>query len=209
VITLALLWICWCALHSLLITGRLNRWIQKKGGFLQGAHRLFYVVFSFLSLIPVLWYQFSLEQKLLFSWQGAGRIPQAILLVYAAIMFYGGKKVYDTSYFLGIRQWKNYRKKKKSQSLPFSSKGILRYVRHPWYSGSLALLWGMGPITDVTVLARTLLSLYLVIGTFLEEQKLTQQIGAPYRKYCEQVPMLIPWRGKRNSTKTAGQNNVC
>ncbi|RUM41721.1 MAG: hypothetical protein DSY70_00785 [Desulfobulbus sp.] len=195
-ITLALLWILWCFLHSLLITGWLNRWIENKGGFLQGAHRLFYVGFSCLSLIPVLWYQFSLPQQQFFSWHGPWRILQFLLLFYAVIMFYGGKKVYDTSYFLGIRQWKNYRHNQEPQSLPFTSKGILRYVRHPWYSGSLTFLWAMGPLTDVTILARTLLSLYLVIGTLLEEHKLKLQIGEPYHEYCRQVPMLIPWKGK-------------
>jgi protein-S-isoprenylcysteine O-methyltransferase Ste14 len=199
VILLALLWISWCALHSLLISAPLNKWVQRQGGFSAGAHRLFYVGFSFVTLVPVLSYQFSLDEELLFAWQGWWRILQGILLLYAAIMFYSGAKVYDTGYFLGISQWKNYCRGHAPQPLPFSSKGVLCYVRHPWYSGSLIFIWAMGPITDVHLLVATILSLYLIIGTLLEERKLMAQIGEPYRNYCLLVPMLIPWKGKVTS----------
>ena len=193
---LALLWICWCILHSLLITGRVNEWIRKKGGFLEGAHRLFYILFSVISLLPVLWYQYSLPQQLIFSWSGPWRILQGVLLTYALVMFYGGKQVYDTDYVLGLSQWRSYRRKLPRQPLPFSCNGILQYVRHPWYSGGLAFLWGLGPLTDVTLMVRIILSLYLIIGTLLEERKLIRELGQPYRNYCHQVPMLIPWRGR-------------
>ena len=137
---LALLWICWCALHSLLITGRLNKWIRNRGGLLLGSYRIVYILFSSITLVPVLWYQYSLPQQLLFSWSGPWRILQGVLLLYAFIMFYGGKQVYDTNYFLGLRQWRHYRRGKETTSLPFTCRGVLRYVRHPWYSGGLAFL---------------------------------------------------------------------
>ena len=193
---LALLWISWCILHSLLITGSLNAWIRKKGGFLQGLHRLVYVIFSLLSLIPILWYQYSLPQQLILSFSGSRHILQAILLLYALLMAYGGKKVYDLDYFLGISQWRSYRDNKQPQPKPFACRGILQYVRHPWYSGGLAFLWALGPLTDVTLLVRGILTVYLVVGTVLEEQKLVRELGRPYRDYCRQVPCLIPWRGK-------------
>ncbi len=205
-ITLGLLWIGWCILHSLLITGRLNKWIQKKGGFLQGSYRIIYILFSLVTLVPVLWYQYSLDQQLLFSFSGPWRILQGMLLIYACIMFIGGKRVYDSDYFLGISQWRSYRRGQKAHQLPFTCHGILRYVRHPWYSGGLAFLWGLGPLTDVTLLVRTILSLYLVIGTLLEERKLVQELGRQYRNYCSQVPMLIPWKGKVRVNCTPGNS---
>ena len=193
--TLALLWICWCVLHSLLITGTINDWFLRKGGLLLGSYRIVYILISILTLIPVLWYQYSLPQQQLISWSSPWRILQAMLLLYALIMFYGGKQVYDTNYFLGLRQWRNYRRRLKPAHLPFTCRGILRYVRHPWYSGGLAFLWGLGPHTDVTLMVRIILSLYLIIGTLLEERKLVRKLGKPYLHYRQQVPMLIPWRG--------------
>ncbi len=193
---LAILWISWCILHSLLITGSLNAWVRDKGGLLHGLHRLVYVIFSLVSLAPVLWYQYSLPQERIFSFTGPWYILQAILLLYALLMFYGGKKVYDTDYVLGLSQWRSYRRSQQPRPVPFACRGALQYVRHPWYSGGLAFLWGLGPLTDVTLLVRSILTLYLVIGTLLEEQKLGRELGRPYHQYCRQVPMLIPWRGR-------------
>jgi protein-S-isoprenylcysteine O-methyltransferase Ste14 len=194
--TLALLWLCWCTLHSLLITGRLNAWINKKGGFLRGSYRIVYILFSIFSLIPVLWYQYALPQKLLFAWQGWWRLPQFCLLLYALVLFWYGKKNYDMDYFLGLTQWRQYRRGKSPRILPFRCAGVLQYVRHPWYSGGIALLWALGPITDAGLLGKSILSVYLIIGTMLEERKLKRELGEVYKRYCQQVPMLIPWKGK-------------
>ncbi len=195
--TLALLWITWCLLHSLLICERLNRWLRQRGGPWQGGHRLAYVLFSILSLLPILWYQFTLPQETLFAWHGPWRIVQALLLAYALVMFAGGKRVYAMDSFLGIRQWRDSRRGRPPEDIPFRTDGILQWVRHPWYSGGLALLWAVGPVTDVTLVSRAILSLYLVIGTLLEERKLRHRIGPAYADYCRRVPMLFPWKGWR------------
>jgi protein-S-isoprenylcysteine O-methyltransferase Ste14 len=195
---LVLLWILWCALHSLLITDRVANRVQHMGGIIQGGYRLFYVLFACLSLAPLLWYQYSLPQQLLFAWHGPWRILQAGLLLYGLIMFQGGRQVYDSNYFLGISQWRSYRQSRQPAPLPFRCQGVLRYVRHPWYSGGLAVLWALGPITDVSLAVKLILSLYVILGTLLEERKLERQLGTPYREYCRQVPMLIPWRGRVN-----------
>ncbi|MCI5124109.1 MAG: hypothetical protein D3925_06430 [Candidatus Electrothrix sp. AR5] len=189
-------WILWCTLHSLLITGRINDLIKEKGGVLQGTYRLFYSLFSALSLIPLLWYQYSLPQEVIFSWSGWLRLPQALLLAYALAMLYGGNKVYDIDYLVGIRQWQNYRLGEDIPTLPFTCQGALAYVRHPWYSSGLPILWTVEPVTDANLPTRIILTLYLIIGTLLEERKLVKELGEPYLHYQEQVPMLIPWRGR-------------
>ncbi len=189
-------WLLWCALHSLLITGRLNELVKEKGGLLQGVYRLIYSLFSALSLLPLLWYQYSLPREVIFSWSGWLRLPQGLLLIYAVAMLYGGKKVYDVDYLVGIRQWRNYRRGKENPALPFTCQGALAYVRHPWYSSGLPILWTVGPITDANLPTRIILTLYLIIGTLLEERKLVKELGKPYLRYQKQVPMLVPWRGR-------------
>jgi protein-S-isoprenylcysteine O-methyltransferase Ste14 len=189
-------WILWCTLHSLLITGGINERIRKKGGMLLGVYRLIYSLFSALSLIPLLWYQYSLPQEVIFSWSGWLRLPQGILLAYALAMLYGGNKVYDIDYLIGMRQWRNYRLGEKIPTLPFTCQGALAYVRHPWYSSGLPILWTVGPITDANLPIRIILTFYLIIGTLLEERKLVEELGEPYLRYQEQVPILIPWRGR-------------
>jgi len=38
------------------------------------------------------------------------------------------------------------------------------------------------------------LTVYIIIGTLLEEKKLIAEIGQPYLIYRSRVPMLIPWK---------------
>jgi len=195
-LTLALLWISWCILHSLLITTTVNNWFKRKGGLHLGLYRLGYILFSILSLAPILWYQYTLPGQLLFSWPGYWRLPQFCLLIYALILFWSGKKNYDMDFFLGLTQWRDYKQGRPSPRLPFRCSGALQYVRHPWYSGGIAILWALGPITDVSLVSKSILTLYLIVGTLLEERKLSQELGEIYNNYCRQVPMLIPWKGK-------------
>ncbi len=193
---LALLWISWCILHSLLITSTVNSWFKKKGGLYLGLYRPGYILFSILTLIPILYYQYTLPQRLLFSWHGYRRLLQFFLLSYAVILFWYGKKNYDMAFFLGLSQWRDYRTGKPTRQFPFRCSGVLQYVRHPWYSGGIALLWALGPITDAGLLVKSILTVYLIIGTLLEERKLRHELGTEYEHYCSQVPMLVPWRGK-------------
>lgn len=193
--TLIVLWLLWCILHSLLITRTVSEWFKKKGGPYQGLYRIVYILLSTISLIPVLWYTYSLDQRLLFTWHGLWRLPQILLLLYSAVLFYGGMRIYNTDYFLGLQQWRDYRNRKPGAPRPFCRDGVLRMVRHPWYSGGITLLWSIGPITDMTLISKLILSCYLIIGTLLEERKLKIEFSDEYGKYCREVPMLIPWKG--------------
>lgn len=193
---LALLWITWCTLHSLLITRQAHHFFNKLSGGNTGIHRLAYVLFSAASLIPVLWYQISLPQNIILPGTLTIHLVQGLLLLYAAAMFYFSGKIYDMQYFLGINQWQNARRNKPEAVLPFRSDGILGYVRHPWYSGGIALLWGLGAITNVYLLTRILLTGYFVIGTLLEEKRLKAELGEQYIAYCRKVPMLVLWKKK-------------
>lgn len=208
-LVLTLCWICWCTLHSLLITEKVHAWFRRQGGFLHGSARLFYTLFAFFTLLPLLYYQYSIPQEPVFSWEGWLRIPQSLLLLYALIMLIGGLRVYDFSHLVGLKQFRAWQQGKTLPQLPFYSQGMLRWVRHPWYSSGLVILWTVGPITDASLPARTVLSLYLIIGTLLEERKLRQDLGEVYVQYCQQVPMLFPWKGRvvLNLAQTSYENN--
>jgi len=184
-------------LHSLLISRGAHNLAKLVLGDRLPVYRLCYVGFSVITLVPVLWYQFSLQQKTLLetTWPVLG--VQALLLVYSLSMFYAGARVYDMSYFLGLRQLRSLERKKKIAPLPFHTDGILTYVRHPWYSGGIAFLWGAGAITDVYLVSRSLLTAYILIGTLLEESRLKKELGEQYREYCRMVPMLLPWRRRK------------
>ncbi|MDF1736557.1 MAG: isoprenylcysteine carboxylmethyltransferase family protein [Minwuia sp.] len=78
---------------------------------------------------------------------------------------------------------------------PLHTGGLHRWVRHPLYSGAFLLL--LGGATDAFGLATCLwASLYLLIGTWFEEQRLIRLYGDAYRRYRATVPAFIPWRGR-------------
>ena len=78
-----------------------------------------------------------------------------------------------------------------TESGEFDSSGVLGVVRHPWYLAVFILLWaGDLNLADLTI--NVVLSVYLVIGTFLEERKLVLEFGDKYEVYQRQVSMFIP-----------------
>ncbi|MGD9948427.1 MAG: isoprenylcysteine carboxylmethyltransferase family protein [Desulfobulbus sp.] len=191
---LVLLWGGWCALHSLLISTVVRQWIEGKGGPWLGLYRLVYIGVAVVTLMPVLWYTASLPQQPFASPSFWVQMLRGILLLYATVLFVGGLRVYDLQAFLGLRQWRAYRQGKVSTPSVLNTSGILAYLRHPWYSGGIALLWGLPGLTNVSLVTRLILSVYLIIGAFLEERKMQSLLGDVYREYCRRTPMFIPWR---------------
>ena len=194
-LTTLLLWTLWCLLHSLFIHPPVQSWLYAWISRLAaGTYRLYYILFSLITLIPVVAYTYLQEQTVLFTFSGAWRIVQALLLCYAALMFYLGSHAYDMSFFLGLKQWQDFRDGRTQRPIEFHHSGILKYVRHPWYSGGIALLWVASSLTTVSLPVRMLLTGYFILGTILEERRLKKKWGLQYIEYCRKVPMLLPWK---------------
>jgi protein-S-isoprenylcysteine O-methyltransferase Ste14 len=100
---------------------------------------------------------------------------------------------YDALSFFGIRQIMNFGKIKKiNPSEELKKNGLLGITRHPMYFALIIYLWCQTfGILDIIV--NTILTIYVVIGTFLEEKKLVLDFGDAYVKYQREVPMLIPF----------------
>ncbi|MFC1843305.1 methyltransferase family protein [Thermodesulfobacteriota bacterium] len=191
---LALLWALWCSLHSLLISRSFTARMEEIWGIKFAYYRLAYNSFSILTLIPVVVYQQLLKEQIIFSWSGPWPLLKFGMYLASFVLFYGGYRVFDMQYFLGIKQIDEMRGDRKIEAMNFNTTGILQYVRHPWYSGAIFLVWAFGPISDVSLVSKIILTAYLIIGTFLEEKKLIHEIGEPYLEYRKKVPMLIPWK---------------
>ena len=189
---LAFLWILWCSLHSLLISSffitRMKDIWEKKFAY----YRLAFNAFSLLTLIPVVLYKQLLPEEIFFSWPGPWNILKLGMYLVSFVLFYGGYRVFDMRHVLGTKQVHEMQEGKEIEVMAFNSAGILEYVRHPWYSGAILLVWAFGHISDVSLVTKIILTAYLIIGTFLEEIKLIQEIGEPYLEYRKRVSMLIP-----------------
>ena len=80
-------------------------------------------------------------------------------------------------------------------TLPLTVRGPYLWVRHPLYSCMLVLIWSVPALSLDRLVFNALWTVWIVIGTTLEERDLVTEFGDRYRHYQQTVPMLIPWRG--------------
>ncbi len=80
----------------------------------------------------------------------------------------------------------------KSPSSLFRILGPYRWVRHPLYLFMIVLFWSYPSLTADRLLFNILWTIWIVIGTILEERDLVDDFGDTYRDYQTNVPMLVP-----------------
>jgi protein-S-isoprenylcysteine O-methyltransferase Ste14 len=146
--------------------------------------------------LPLLWMFYFLH----FQKEGSGGVSDALFNAALFISFGALHTTFFIDYldFLGIRALLRILKNRPVRSPVFSVRGPYAYCRHPLYLFLLLALW-IGPIMTYGRLEFALLaSLYLLVGTFLEERNLREELGEIYDLYRANVPMWIPrlkpWR---------------
>jgi protein-S-isoprenylcysteine O-methyltransferase Ste14 len=80
------------------------------------------------------------------------------------------------------------------KEMPLTVRGPYRWVRHPLYFLILVLIWSYPDLTIDRLLFNILWTVWIFVGSVLEERDLTAEFGAPYLDYQKQVPMLLPLR---------------
>ncbi|MGV8074807.1 MAG: methyltransferase family protein [Syntrophobacteraceae bacterium] len=104
----------------------------------------------------------------------------------------------------GIRTLKNHISMKPSTRVPFIIKGPYRFVRHPLYFLTLLIIWANPLVTADRLMFNVMFTVWIVIGTLLEEKDLHALYGNSYRAYQGNVCMLVPcpFRFQRPTTNT-------
>lgn len=212
-VPLSLGFIAYFVTHSLLASLWLKQKIQRHWPQVMPAYRLGFNFLSIVLLIPLIWMMQKDPGALLWQWTGLMAGLMNGLTITAILGFIWSLQSYDNSVFLGITQWRNrHTDSHDPESLRIST--LHRFVRHPWYFFFLVIMWTQD-IHSTQLLVYSLITLYLVIGSWMEERKLIAHYGTVYQDYTRQVPGLIPlpwrWLNKEEANRlekyAADQNN--
>ncbi len=179
------------ALHSLLASRRAKRWAEARfGERIRRYYRLIFSLLGGLTLLPPLALTALLPDRVIytipFPWfilTGLLQLAGLIGLIYGvaqtgAMRFIGLDSVIDETAL---------------QRPPrFVTHGLYRWVRHPLYTCSLLFLWLM-PVMSWNLLALNLgVTLYFIIGSRFEEDKLLDEFGEAYAEYRRRTPAFLP-----------------
>ncbi|MGZ5286420.1 MAG: methyltransferase family protein [Flavisolibacter sp.] len=191
---LALMWILYGVVHSVLAHPGVKIRLQKLLGKSFRYYRIFYVVFAFVTLAGVLLFQITIAPVLLFK----ATLPVMILggMVTASGLLL--MLVCIRKYFMSLSGLRSLFFAKDSHELIIT--GVHRYIRHPLYLGTFIFIWGILLILPhLSLLVMNLVvTIYTLIGIKLEEDKLVEEFGQAYIEYRKKVPALLP-RLKRTS----------
>ena len=199
-ILIALMWTGYVSLHSYLISIRFTSLMKRLLKNFYAFYRLFYVSVSLFLLIPLLKFTEQIDNEVIISYSLAINIVRYVMISASLLMFlWTFFFSYDPLSFFGIRQMSDYGKtKKKSPPEEIKKNGLLGIIRHPMYLALIIYLWCQ-TFTIANIVVNTVLTIYIIIGTILEEKKLVLEFGDVYVKYQKEVPMLIPFTKNRKS----------
>ncbi len=191
---LAVLWIIWCAIHSGMISVTVIEYLKRRFGSHFRFYRLIFNLVAIVTIVPVILYNQVIQGPPVFRWEGFMIVFQVFLLAIVVLLFFAGARHYDMLQFLGLRQIRTGASRGVlTETGKLDTAGILGMTRHPWYLGTIMLIWARE--LDVSgLITNIILSIYLVVGTVLEERKLLMEYGEDYRKYQKKVSMLIPFK---------------
>lgn len=189
-VILALLWIVYCGLHSLMASVGIKNWLEKISGSSYRYYRLFYSLFSFFFLVIILYFQFMLPTIMLY------KVP-ALVFAFGSVLGLSGLLLMlfcIKKYFMSLSGLRTLIQETNYNKLLIT--GIHRYVRHPLYLGTFAFIWGLFLVKpDLSLLiANSIITVYTLIGIKLEEDKLIGEFGESYKNYQQSVPKLLPFR---------------
>lgn len=198
---LALGWVAYAIFHSLLAALSVKAWITRLWPGFAPWYRLAFNLQSVILVLPLVWATYAIPGDWLWRWTGIGAWFANGLAFAALAGFWLSSGTYDMGEFLGLTPLREKRRDAVEHD-GFRISALHRYVRHPWYALGLVLVWTRDMNTPL-LLSASAVTLYLIVGAWLEERKLETHFGAAYRDYRERVPGLIPLPWKRLSVAEA------
>jgi len=170
-----------------------THYLQHRMGQAYRFYRLFFNALAVGTLLPIYLYSLTIDSPLCFIAQGPLQTIRMALLITSLLLFFMGAREYDLKHFTGLHQLRPKPFASSGETLPFKTRGILSVTRHPWYLGGMLLIWTyQTQLTIADVMVNTILTIYFVVGTLLEDRKLKKTMKGTYDHYAATVSMLFP-----------------
>ena len=83
-------------------------------------------------------------------------------------------------------------RKPKTKDISFQQKGPYKWVRHPLYLFSIIFIWSTTTFTIDRIIFNVLWTIWILLGTWLEDRDLFNTFPDKYGAYQKQVPMIVP-----------------
>ncbi|MFN8346286.1 MAG: isoprenylcysteine carboxylmethyltransferase family protein [Spirosomataceae bacterium] len=186
-----LLWLVYGALHSVLADNKVKQLFEQKMGKGYRWYRLLYNLLALLFLVGILAYQRTLPADGLWEFDWARHMAGNILKYGGLLLVLMAVSGYDLREFSGLALSP---RNADAGSGTLKTTRLLRYVRHPIYTGTLLFVWGLF-VEEVSVrnlIMAVCVTAYVRIGIVFEERKLVAEFGESYLEYRRRVPMLFP-----------------
>ena len=151
-----------------------------------------YVLLSSLALLLMFW-QWRPLGGVVWSVQ-EGFAHTIILGLYAAGLIIVLLSTFLINHFdlFGLRQVWLYLTGRKYTQLKFRTPFFYRYVRHPLYVGWLLTFWSAPVMTLSHMFFAAMTTAYILLAIQFEETDLIAIYGEKYRRYRQDVPMIVP-----------------
>ncbi len=198
-ILIIMVFVGYFVLHSLLSSLWMKQRVADCCPTLVPYYRLGFNILAVLLALPLVYLAWRYPGETLWQWQGMAFYSVNAIALVAFIALLYSFRLYDMDEFMGLSQARGEIHEIQDQE-HFQISPFHRYVRHPWYFLILVILWTRD-MTTTQLLIYSLVTLYLVIGSRLEERKLIVYHGEVYRDYRQRVAGLIPLPGKILSRK--------
>lgn len=186
-----LFWLLYGLLHSVLADNGVKLFFEQKLGSRYRYYRLIYNLLAFVLLAAILVYQFTLPADSLWAFDWRIDVAANLLKYGGLLIVLIGISGYNFKEFSGLTFSP---RNASAGSGTLKTDGLLRYVRHPIYSGTILFIWGLF-LSDAlvrTLVMASSVTLYTLIGIYFEEKKLVAEFGEAYRQYRRRVPMILP-----------------
>ena len=178
--------------HSVMARKQFKQWWTR---FIpKSVERSTYVLLASLTLLLLFWQWRPLPAVV---WHVE---EPAIATALTGLSFLGWVIVFTSTFLInhfelfGLHQVANNLVGRKMPVQIFRTPLFYNFVRHPIYLGFIIAFWAAPTMSIGHLLFAAVTTAYIFVGILLEERDLVDMFGDEYRRYRQQVSMLVPWR---------------